>query len=174
MAEGYEVRTSARRTRTMTCFREDGRLIVVVPEHMTARQRRDLIPGLVDRFLAKEVRQQAPRADEELTARAMELYRHYVAPHAKVAEPSLGVRWVGNMAHRWGSCTTSTGEIRISERLRPMPHWVVDYVLLHEVTHLVEREHNPRFWSIVNQHAESPRARGFLEGVDFTRQHKVD
>ena len=45
--EDYEVRTSTRRTRTMTAFREGGRLVVVVPDHMTARQRRDLVPGLV-------------------------------------------------------------------------------------------------------------------------------
>lgn len=169
--EQYEVRESARRTRTMTAFREGGRLVVVVPGHMTARQRRELIPGLVQRFLAKEARQKPPRADHELTARALELYRAYVAPHAEAREPAIGVRWVGNMAQRWGSCTISTGEIRISDRLQSMPSWVVDYVLLHEVTHLVEREHSSRFWSIVNDHAESPRARGFLEGVDFTRRH---
>ena len=38
----------------MTAFREHGRLVVVVPAAMTARQRRDLIPPLVERFLARE------------------------------------------------------------------------------------------------------------------------
>lgn len=163
----YEVRSSARRTRTMTAFREGGKLVVVVPEHMTARQRRDMVPGLVARFLAKEAKNRPPRADDELTARAQELYRSYIAPHASGPEPVMGVRWVDNMAQRWGSCTISTGEIRLSHRLQAMPNWVVDYVLLHEVAHLEEREHNARFWALVNAHAESPRARGFLEGVDF-------
>ena len=172
--ESYVVRSSARRTRTMTAFREGGDLVVVVPEHMTARQRREMIPGLVDRFLVKEAKQRPPRADDELTARAVELYRSYIAPHATGPEPAIGVRWVGNMASRWGSCTIATGEIRISERLRTMPNWVVDYVLLHEVAHLAEREHNARFWQLVNAHAESQRARGFLEGVDFTRRHPQD
>ena len=48
--EEYEVRDSARRTRTMTAFREGGKLVVVVPEHMTQRQRRSMVPGLVERF----------------------------------------------------------------------------------------------------------------------------
>ncbi|HHU38175.1 MAG TPA: M48 family metallopeptidase [Propionibacterium sp.] len=169
--EDYEVRTSTRRTRTMTAFREGGKLIVVVPEHMTARQRREMLPPLVDRFLSKEARARPPRADGELTARALELYRAYIGPQSAGPEPAIGVRWVTNMAQRWGSCTTATGEIRLSDRLQTMPNWVVDYVLLHEVAHLEEREHSVRFWELVNAHAESPRARGFLEGVDFARRH---
>ena len=90
--ESYVVRSSARRTRTMTAFREGGDLVVVVPEHMTARQRREMIPGLVDRFLVKEAKQRPPRADDELTARAVELYRSYIAPHATGPEPAIGVR----------------------------------------------------------------------------------
>lgn len=166
----YEVRDSRRRTRTMTAFREEGRLVVVVPEHMTTRQRRALIPGLVERYLAKEARQRPPRGDEEITARAVELYRSYIAPHTEQPEPVMGARWVSTMASRWASCTPSTGEIRVSDRLQTMPAWVLDYVLLHEVTHFVEREHNTRFWQLVNAHAESPRARGFLEGVDFVKR----
>lgn len=168
----YEVRRSARRTRTMTAFREEGRVVVVVPDHLTSRQQRDLVPALVERFLAKERRQGPPRADEELTRRARVLFDTWVAPRVGHDAPTMGVRWVSTMEHRWGSCTPTTGEIRISDRLRELPGWVVDYVLLHEVTHLVEREHNARFWEVVNAHPESPRARGFLEGVDFSRRSR--
>lgn len=168
----YEVRRSARRRRTMTAFREGGRLVVVVPEHLTARQQRDLVPGLVERFLDKERRQAAPRGDDELTRRARELFQRHVTPQVGHAPPELGVRWVSTMQHRWGSCTAATGEIRISDRLRDMPGWVVDYVLLHEAVHLVEPEHNARFWALVNAYAETPRARGFLEGVDFSRHRQ--
>ncbi|HRL50659.1 MAG TPA: M48 family metallopeptidase [Propioniciclava sp.] len=168
--EGYEVRDSSRRTRTMTAFREEGRLVVVVPEHMTARQRRALIPGLVERYLTKEARQRPPRGDHEISSRARELYRSYIAPHTDQPEPVIGARWVSNMASRWASCTPSSGEIRVSDRLQTMPAWVLDYVLLHEVAHFVEREHNDRFWHLVNAHTESPRARGFLEGVDHVKR----
>ncbi|QIK73288.1 M48 family metallopeptidase [Propioniciclava coleopterorum] len=171
-AEDYEVRPSRRRTRTMTAFREEGRLVVVVPEHMTARQRRDLIPGLVERYLSKEARQRPPRADQEITQRAVELYQAYIAGHTDQPEPTIGARWVSNMASRWASCTPTSGEIRVSDRLQAMPSWVLDYVLLHEVAHLVEREHNDRFWQLVHAHAESQRARGFLEGVDYVRRHQ--
>lgn len=155
----------------MTAFREGGSLVVVVPEDLSARQRRELVPGLVERFLTKEAKQRPPRADSELTDWAVALYRTWIAPHAAGPEPAIGVRWVDNMASRWGSCTVETGEIRLSDRLRTMPAWVVDYVLLHEVAHLEERQHSARFWRLVNAQAESTRARGFLEGVDFARRH---
>lgn len=166
----YEVRTSARRTRTMTAFREAGRIVVVVPENMSVRQQRASIPRLVEAFLVKEARQGPPRADADLTRRAVELFETYVAPYADGSTPRLGVRWVGNMAHRWGSCTASTGEIRLSDRLQDLPIWVVDYALLHEVTHLVEREHSARFWEIVNSYGKARRARGFLEGVEHAQR----
>ncbi|MBK8463043.1 MAG: M48 family metallopeptidase [Nigerium sp.] len=164
------MRSSRRRTRTMTAFREHGQVVVVVPAGMTERQRRELVPGLVQQFLAKESGRRAPRDDAELTSRAVELYRAYVAPHADGPEPVFGARWVADMRARWGSCTTTSGEIRLSDRLRPMPNWVVDYVLVHELTHLVERAHNARFWQIVGGYDRAERARGFLEGVDFTRR----
>lgn len=50
----FEIRTSARRRKTMSAYREDGRVVVVVPQRMTARQRRDLVPPLVEKFLAGE------------------------------------------------------------------------------------------------------------------------
>ena len=40
------------------------------------------------------------------------------------------VRWVSNQNSRWGSATPAEGTIRLSDKLRPMPQWVIDYVLL--------------------------------------------
>ena len=80
------------------------------------------------------------------------------------ARPPASVTWVGNQQHRWGSCTPSTGAIRLSDRLRRLPGWVVDYVLLHELAHLVEPTHSARFWSLVARYPQAERARGYLEG----------
>jgi predicted metal-dependent hydrolase len=46
-----------------------------------------------------------------------------------------------------------------------MPDWVLDYVLLHELAHLVVPSHNSLFWNLVARYPRAERARGFLEGV---------
>ncbi len=167
----YEIRASRRRKRTIAIFRENGRIVVDVPATMTRHQQREQIPPLVERFLAKETHRRPPRGEAELTERARALFRRWVAPHAGGDEPTMGVRWVSTMEHRWGSCTSSTGEIRISDRLVRAPEWLVDQVLLHEVTHLVEPNHGPRFKAITGAHPDAERARGFLEGVAFAEHH---
>jgi hypothetical protein len=49
-----------------------------------------------------------------------------------------------------------------------MPGWVVDYVLLHELAHLVVAGHGPQFWKLLETYPRTERARGFLEGVAAT------
>ncbi len=159
----------------MTAFREEGRLVVVVPAHLTARQRRELVPGLVESFLAKEARRPGPRGDAELTDRVRALYRRYLLPALSDADgavpavPELGARWVSNQGRRWGSCTPGTGEIRVSDRLQSMPDWVTDYVLVHEAAHLVEGQHNARFHALVARYPETERAKAYLEGYEHGR-----
>jgi predicted metal-dependent hydrolase len=46
-----------------------------------------------------------------------------------------------------------------------MPDWVVDYVVLHELAHLVVPSHSARFWDLVNRYPKAERARGYLEGI---------
>ena len=83
-----------------------------------------------------------------------------------LAEPA-SVRWVDNQHRRWGSCTPADRSIRLSSRLRSMPEYVVDYVLVHELVHLLEPNHDERFWAWVARYPRAERARGFLEGVEL-------
>lgn len=79
------------------------------------------------------------------------------------------IRWVSNQNSRYGSCTPRTGAIRISDRLIRMPDFVIDYVVVHELAHLVEPNHGPGFWTLVNQFPKTERARGYLMAVSLER-----
>ena len=159
-----EVRRSRRRRRTVTAYREGQTVVVLVPASMTKAEEQRHVEALVARLLAREARTQAPTGDEGLVDRARDLGRHYLAPQLGSAPVPSRVTWVGNQRRRWGSCTPADGTIRLSDRLRPMPGWVRDYVLLHELVHLVEANHTPRFHALVAAYPDADRARGYLEG----------
>lgn len=159
-----EVRRSARRTRTLTVFRERGRLVALVPARMTAAQERELLPPLVERFLARESKRNGPVLDDELTTRARVLFARYLAERTGGPLPEFTVRWSGNQNRRWGSCTNATGAIRLSARLRNMPEWVSDYVLVHELSHLFEPNHSASFHHLVAGYPRVAEATAFLAG----------
>lgn len=68
-------------------------------------------------------------------------------------EPLVGVHAQGwqlrAMSTRWGSCTIKTAKIRINVRLAAYPRECLDYVVVHELTHLLEPTHNARFHALV-------------------------
>ncbi len=164
-AVAVEVRRSRRRTRTVTAFRERDTIVVVIPQQMSRADERSFVDSMVAKVLAREARTAAPRGDADLRARAAELSARHLRPATGREPPTpADVRWVANQQRRWGSCTPATGVIRLSSRLRSMPSWVVDYVLVHELAHLVEPRHSATFWRLVARYPDADRAKGYLEG----------
>ncbi len=94
------------------------------PAHLPRRVR-DYLAALAQDELAR-ARPRARRADRDKIAR-------------------VGVR---DTKSRWGSCSSS-GNLSFSWRLVFAPEPVIDYVVAHEVAHLVEMNHGPRFWRVV-------------------------
>lgn len=154
-----EVRRSARRRRTVSAYREGSRVVVLIPARFTKAQEREWTDKMVRRVLAKPASHAT--GDAGLAARATELSREYLGGRAV----PTSVRWVSNMRTRWASCTPADGTIRMSVRLQQMPAWVQDYVLVHELAHLLEAGHGPTFWALVETYPKTERARGYLDGV---------
>ena len=162
--ETVEVRRSSRRVRTVTAFREDGRTVVAIPSRFTRTQEREWVRRMVTRLATQELRRRP--SDVTLQARAAELSRRYLAGRATPS--SIG--WSTQQGRRWGSCSLADGAIRISTRLQGMPGWVLDYVVLHELGHLLHGGHGPEFWQLLQAYPRTERARGFLDGVAFAGQ----
>jgi len=131
---------------------------------MSKADEQTFVRDMVEKVLAREARTSAPKGEDALAVRAQELAATYLGPALDEVPEPAGVCWVTNQQQRWGSCTPSTRLIRLSHRLQPMPAWVVDYVLLHELAHLVEPTHSDRFWSLVSRYPAAEKAKGYLEG----------
>lgn len=163
MDQGVDVRRSRRRRRSVTAYREGGRVVVLIPARFTRAEEREWVAKMTERLAAQEKRRRP--GDAALARRAGELSEKYLGG---LARPT-SVRWATNQNTRWGSCTPSDGTIRISTRVRGTPAWVLDYVLLHELSHLLEPGHGPRFWSLLEGYPRTERARGYLEGLASAR-----
>ncbi|HSJ20091.1 MAG TPA: M48 family metallopeptidase [Nocardioidaceae bacterium] len=159
-----EVRRSRKRRRTVSAYREDDRVVVMIPARLSAKEEREWVATMLER-LEKSERRRRP-SDAGLKRRATGLSDRYLGGLARPAT----VRWVDNQNSRWGSCTPSDRSIRLSTRLRGMPPWVIDYVLVHELAHLIEAGHTPEFWAWVDRYPKAERAKGFLEGVACASQ----
>lgn len=150
---------SAKRRKTVSARLEDGVIVIRAPLEMRDDELAPIIDGLKKRVQKRE--RIVPQSDEALEKRARELNRKYFDGRLKWQS----VRYVTNQNSRFGSCTPDDGAIRLSHRLATMPVWVRDYVLVHELAHLAEANHGPRFWALVNRYPLTERARGYLMAV---------
>ncbi len=155
-----QVVRSARRKRTVSARLVGARLVVRIPATMSVDEEREVVERFVRRFRAR-----AAPGDQldsaALARRAQVLNRRYFGGKLRIAS----IRYVTNQQRRFGSCSVHTGRIRIADRVAKLPTWVRDYVLLHELAHLVQPNHSPAFWRIVNRYPLTERARGYLMAV---------
>ncbi len=159
-----EVRVSTRRRKSASAFWSDGRVVVVLPASMPRSARPEMVEDLVRRVL--NYRPHVAASDTDLADRAGQLADRYLDG----VRPS-SIRWVTNQRSQWGSCTWGTGEIRISDRLRVVPGWVLDAVLVHELAHLVEPNHSQRFRALAGRYSRSREADVFLDGFSLGREY---
>lgn len=155
-----EIRRSTRRRRTVSAYRRGDTVVVLMPAGLSAAQERKHVDVLLAR-LAKS-RSGDRRTDTALAERAEALRLRYL-PEAPA--PS-SIRFVDNQVRRWGSCTVLDRSIRLTARLVDLPGWVLDYVIVHELAHLLEAHHNARFDELVARYPRTERAIGFLDGYD--------
>ncbi|HZC72820.1 MAG TPA: M48 family metallopeptidase [Jatrophihabitans sp.] len=164
MGPEVEVRRSARRRRTVSAYREGERVVVLIPARFSKAEEREWVNRMVARVLATPNRRRS--GDAQLARRARELSDRYLDGLARPGS----VQWVAAMRTRWASCTPAERTIRLSRALQEMPTWVQDYVLLHELAHLLESGHGPRFWRLLERYPRTERARGYLDGVSAAAQ----
>jgi hypothetical protein len=132
-------------------------VVVVVPERMSRAARDSFVEQLVRQLLQRTGRRHA--SDAGLAARAAVLADQYLGG----IRPS-SIRWSTRQQRRWGSCSLHSREIRIASRLQTVPEWVLDGVIVHELTHLLEAGHTARFHELANSYPRQVDAHTYLDG----------
>jgi len=152
-----EVVRSPSRRKTVHARERDGVVYVRIPAWMSKAEEEVWVAKMVGRLNRRKV-----SSDIDLERRAGLLCTRYGLPMPD------SIRWVTNQESRWASCTPHSRSLRLSDRLVGFPTWVIDYVIVHELAHLVEANHSSAFWRLVNRYPRTERARGFLmaKGLD--------
>lgn len=88
------------------------------------------------------------RYKAEVTARVPALLLHWV-PAMEVPMPTWSVR---RMSSRWGSCTKARKRISLNSELARYRPELLEYVVVHELAHLIEANHSPRYYAILDRH----------------------
>lgn len=158
-----EVRRSTRRRSTVSAYRDGDTLVVLIPAGMSRAEEKHWVAEMERKLQRTESRRASParETDAALLARCLQLSARYLDRNAV----PVSVRWVPPMRTRWASCTPTDATIRVSERLRQVPSWVLDYVLVHELAHLRVPGHDAEFWALVRRYPKTERAMGYLEGL---------
>ena len=160
---------SKRRKKTVEARLESGVLVIRAPAAISDAELSPIIEKLKAKVEKKQRRRQS-QTDASLEARARELNRRYFDGTLTWSS----IRYVTNQNKRFGSCTPSHGTIRISHRVERLPTWVRDYVLVHELAHLVEPNHSRAFWDLVNRYPKTERARGYLIAIGMEGDEEVE
>jgi len=151
---------SDRRVKTISAQVKDGVLTVSVPSRFSDAEAQRWADRM-RRRLSLRIEKTSLNESNGLERRAQRLNQQYFGGALQYAS----ISYVSNQNSRWGSCSPGSRRIRLSHRLANMPAFVLDYVIVHELAHLVEPNHSRRFWKLVNRYPHAERAIGFLMGV---------
>ncbi len=151
---------SHRRKKTIQTKYRDGHLWIYLPAGMSPKDEHTWIERMIKRNERWEQKKTVKESDTWLEQRAQELNKKFFD-----GTLTFSIKYVTNQNSRYGSCTSLTRSIRISDRVKIMPLWVQDYVIIHELAHLVYPDHSKKFWEKVNQYKYAERAKGYLIAV---------
>lgn len=151
-----EVRRSTRRKKTISAEIVGDALMVSIPDRLSRAEEQEWVRHMAAR-MAERKRRDRLNSEGSLERRAAALADEYLGG----IRPK-DISWVATQKTRWGSCSIAERTIRISQAIADYPGWVRDYVIVHELAHLLVPDHSERFWALVERYPLTERARGFL------------
>jgi len=152
-----EIIRSHNRRRTISARLKGNTMLVCVPSSISDAELTKVVDKFKKRFDRRNIKKELNKT-EDLHKITERLNREYFNGRLKLES----IEYSANQNRIFGCCNHRTRRIRISHRLARMPGWVRDYVIVHEMAHLLEPNHRNRFWDIVYRYKLAERARGYL------------
>lgn len=160
---------SLRRKKTVSARLVKDVILINAPHHIHEFQLDKIVSQFKERFQRRKLKEELNK-NEDLLSVFHRLNEKYFENKLKLT----AIEYVTNQNTRFGCCNYQTGCIRISHRLSTMPVWVRDYVVMHEMAHLLEPNHSKAFWDIVSRYTLAERARGYLMAVGLAQEEDVE
>lgn len=161
-----QIKRSKRRKNTVEAKFVQDKLVIYLPYGMGESDEKKWIDKMT-RWGNNHKKRKEFNNDSQLLDRSQKLNKKYFN-----GDLDFSIKFVENQKTKFGSCTIKTKSIRISDRLAKMPQWVQDYVIIHELAHILYPNHSQKFWEKVNQYKYAERARGYLIAVGILSDDK--
>ena len=165
-----KVNFSQKRIRTIGAKMVGDTMHINAPAGIPQERLQRVIDKFKIRFEKQKLRQELNKTPETLQEIAQRLNNQYFSGKLEIKSIEYSV----NQDRIFGICNHRTKNIKISYRLKEMPDWVRNYVIIHELAHIIEPNHGENFWNIVNRYSLSERARGYLlaKGLESNESEK--
>ncbi|HDY68497.1 MAG TPA: M48 family peptidase [Candidatus Scalindua sp.] len=166
-----EVKRSKRRKRTISARLDGDIMYVYAPVDTPEKELHKIIENFRKRFARRNLKRELNK-ERNLREVFSELNKIYFDGKIKIRS----IEYVTNQQKICGSCNYKKKTIRISHYLAHMPEWVRDYVIIHEMAHILEPNHSKAFWNIVYPYNLAERARGFLiaKGMEDNQESDIE
>jgi predicted metal-dependent hydrolase len=160
---------SRNRKKTISARLIDNIMHVNAPAQIPQKKLEEIVEKFKMRFKKRELKKEL-NTNNDLHNIAQRLNQKHFG--GKIEFRSI--EYSTNQNRLFGSCSHRTKTIRISHRLAEVPDWVRDYVIIHELAHVIEPNHGKSFWQLVSRYRLAERARGFLMAKGFQEEEDIE
>ena len=156
---------SPKRKKTVSARLNNGVLAVYAPSGIPDKELQPIIARFKERLLRKNLKKELDRK-QDLKEIAEKLNKIYFGGRLQIT----AIEYSTNQNSRFGCCNLKTGRILISHRLAAMPAWVRDYVIVHELAHLIVPNHSQSFHDLTVKYKLEERAIGYLMAKGYLEE----
>ncbi len=156
-----ELIRSKKRKKTIEGKIIDTTLRIYLPDNLSTKDEKRYIKTITEKMEKKHLKKQL-NSNTDLQNRAAKINKQYFNDQL-----DYSIQFVTNQQKKYGSCTPASKSIRISDQIADYPSFVQDYLIIHELAHLIHANHSKAFWELVHKYPYVERAKGFLYAVEY-------